>query len=246
MARLNVPELTPLRRSARNAKLAQPDDDDLMSFENEPQSSPTKGKTNKSMLPPPTPVPGARTTTPAKGTRLIRAQSRALSVVPKDMPAEDAEMDEEDALKTITKAKPAPKKPAVTRKTRGQARAESEMAQPMMAISVHVEGADMNEDDAPKVIAKPKVAAKKPKTIRKTRGQNLLHQIAETVTREEEFFDAEEEPVSKIKTEDVESGVEEEIVQEAIQPVKKRGRPAKKVPVPVLDDDLMIVEEGIF
>lgn len=190
-------------------------------------------------------------TTPTKDTRLTCAQLCALSVVPEDMPAarepaENAEKDEDDAPKTTTKAKPAPKKPAAARKTRGQSRAESEMPQSMMAISVQVENADMNEDDEPKVVAKPRVAAKKPETVRKTRDQNVLNQIAETVTREEEFFDAEEEPVIKIETEEVEFVVEEEIVQEAVQPVKKRGRPAKKVPVPVLDDDLMVCEEGMF
>lgn len=175
---------------------------------------------------------------------MTRAQLCGLSVVPEvDMPSitepsEDADMDEDDAPKTVSKPKAAPKKAGNGRKTRAQVRAGSEL----MVVSVQVEDADMDGDEAPKVVVKPKIAAKKPQTIRKTRGQTVLSQIAEAGTQEEEFYDAEEEPV-KVKTEEVESEVEEEQIQEPVQPVKKatRGHPAKKVP-----DDNMVVEEGMF
>ncbi|KAE9970373.1 hypothetical protein BLS_004955 [Venturia inaequalis] len=263
MARLNAPDLetATVRRSARNAKQAQPEDEGVMETEyDEAESSPVKGKgkgkSDKAMLPPPTPMPGAHMATPAPsaratpapGARLTRAQLRALTAMPEDRPisavveqAGDMDADGYDASKITSKSTAAvvPKKPVTARKTRGQARAESEVSEPMV-VSVYKEDADMEEDDAPQITVKPKTAAKKAQTMRKTHGQTVLSQIAEAGTREEqEFYDAEEEH-GKMKTEAVGSELEEGQVVESVKPVKK-GRFAEKV---IADDDLMVVEQA--
>lgn len=151
-------------------------------------------------------------------------------------------MDEEDAPKITEKPTAASKAPATIRKTRANARAESKMPEPMV-VSAYKEVTDTDEDEAPKVMVKSKAAGMKPKTMRKTRGQNVLGQIAEAGTQEEqEFYDAEEVPV-KAKNDKVESEGDEEQVPESVKPVKKRGRPAKKA---LNDDDLMVIEEGMF
>ncbi|QDS70249.1 hypothetical protein FKW77_007349 [Venturia effusa] len=182
-----------------------------------------------------------RAPTPALATgRVTRAQQSALKES-LNVIAEDVEMNEDDGA---SKSKVASKKPT-TRNTRGQTRAGTEMSESKMGVSVQMDEAGVDEDEAPpKVAVKSKAAAaKKATTMRKTRGQNVLGQIAEAAAvQDEKFFDAEEEFGVKVKAGEVASEIEDDQVQEVVKPVKKRGRPAKKV----VSDDIVVVEEGVY